>query len=267
MKAAARFVCATVTLVLLAMTATVAGAAPARDSSPKPRKASRYAYVAPRIGGVYGRGAHGPGSYAILIDAHELKACRAKPGGTANCSNAGPESGTFGYTGWKIGGNRTAHLTTSSVPANLGSVTTALQSSWSVWRAADAAAPSVSVATDGTVTKYTANRSYDLLWGRTGGSLATTYTWRWNDGIVESDTVFNRGYTWFKAASEGDGCVESAGSAYDVANIATHEFGHSYGLDHPAGARFESMYAYGYSGETLKRSLATGDRAGLSGLY
>ena len=63
--------------------------------------------------------------------------------------------------------------------------------------------------------------------------------------------------------------AEAAGSGnrYDVANIATHEFGHSYGLGHPSGARFETMYAYGYSGETLKRSLATGDRNGVSALY
>ena len=45
---------------------------------------------------------------------------------------------------------------------------------------------------------------------------------------------------------------------YDVANIGTHEAGHVYGLGHPSSARFETMYAYGYSGETLKRSPASG---------
>ena len=224
-----------------------------------------YAYIPPRLGGVYGVGVHGPGSYAILIDVHRARA--AKPSGTANCSNAGAESGKYAYTGWKIAASRQAHLNVSSVPAYLGSVTTDLQSSWNAWRAADSAVPSVSVRTDGSVTKYTANRSYDLLWGRTGGSLATTYTWRWNDGFIESDTVFNRGYTWWRAPGEGDGCYENAGSVYDVANIATHEFGHSYGMDHPANARFETMYAYGYTGETLKRSLATGDTAGIRALY
>jgi hypothetical protein len=224
------------------------------------------AYVEPRIGGIYGRGVNGPGSYAVLIDVHSLKKGKAKPVQGANCSNAGTESGTFTHTGWKIGGNRVAHLNVGTVPSYVGNVTSALQSSWNVWRV-EGAVPSVTVSTDGAVTRYTANRTYDLLWGHTGGSLATTYTWRWNDGLVESDTVFNATVAWWQASAEGDGCDESAGNVYDVANIATHEFGHSYGLGHPSGARFETMYAYGFSGETLKRSLASGDRAGVSALY
>ncbi|MQA98685.1 MAG: matrixin family metalloprotease [Actinobacteria bacterium] len=219
------------------------------------------------VGSIHGRGVAGPGSYAVLIDIHEMPKAKAKPTRAANCSNAGAESGTYGLTGWKIGGNRVAHLSTATVPSSLGSVTSTLEASWDVWSAAEPAAPSVNVATDGTVTRYTANRSYDILWGRTGRSLATTYTWRWSDGTIESDVVFDKGVTWWKAPSEGDGCYETAGNVYDVANIATHEFGHAYGLDHPSGARFETMYAYGYSGETLKRSLATGDVAGVRANY
>jgi Matrixin len=251
------------TALLLGAALTMMG--PAIAASGK-KGAARDAYVKPVIGAKYGKGVHGPGSYAVLIDVSSIHKGKAKPGGIANCSNDGPASGKFAYTGWKIGGNRVAHLNTATIPSYLGSVGSALQASWNAWRV-EAAVPSVTVATDGTVTKYTANRTYDLLWGRTSGSIATTYTWRWSDGFVESDTVFNKGYTWFKAPSEGDGCYEAAGARFDVANIATHEFGHSYGLDHPAGARYETMYAYGYTGETLKRSPATGDRAGISGLY
>jgi hypothetical protein len=210
---------------------------------------------------------NGPGSYAVLIDVHAIKKAKGGRPGGANCSNAGAESGTYKGTGWVIGGDRVAHLNTSTVPSHLGNVTSDLEASWDVWSAADAAAPRVNVATDGTVTRYTANRTYDILWGSTGGSLATTYTWRWNDGFIESDVVFNKGVAWWKAPTEGDGCFEDAGAVYDVGNIATHEFGHAYGLDHPTGARYETMYAYGYSGETLKRSLATGDRAGVASLY
>jgi hypothetical protein len=100
-----------------------------------------------------------------------------------------------------------------------------------------------------------------------GGTLAVTYTWRWADGSVESDTLFNTAFTWANLGPEGDGCDETAGNVYDLANIGTHEFGHTYGLDHPANARFETMYAYGYSGETAKRSVATGDVAGANALY
>ncbi len=129
-------------------------------------------YVEPRIGGIYGRGVHGPGSYAVLIDVHEIRkdgGKRGKPAPAANCSNTGAESGAFTHTGWRVGDDQTAHLTASTVPSYLGSVASALQSSWDAWSSVDAGVPSVDIATDGTVTRYKANRAYNLLWGRTGG--------------------------------------------------------------------------------------------------
>ena len=54
---------------------------------------------------------------------------------------------------------------------------------------------------------------------------------------------------------------------YDLQNIAAHEFGYIYGLDHPAGDRYATMYKYGYTGETLKRTLATSDATGIGTLY
>ena len=127
--------------------------------------------------------------------------------------------------------------------------------------------PTISVAADGTATRYGANHRYELMFGRTGGStIAVTYTWRWGDGSVESDTVFNSRLAWFTATSEGDGCYEAT-AKYDVRNIATHEFGHTYGLDHANSDRFETMYPYGYTGETLKWTPENGDLAGLASIY
>jgi hypothetical protein len=202
---------------------------------------------------------------ATLIDVHALKVLHAKPGsGTANCSNDGATNGQFSLTGWKVAsGGQTAYLTTSTVPAGLGSVTSALQASFNAW----SGAPRITVSTGGTVTKYTANHRYELMWGRTGGSsIAVTYTWRWSDGSIESDTVFNSRLQWFQAGGEGDGCVETQ-PRYDVANIATHEFGHTYGLDHATSDRYETMYPYGFTGETLKRSPENGDLAGINAIY
>ena len=203
---------------------------------------------------------------AKLIHVHVFKS-GGKPGpAAANCSNDGAATNGYELTGWEVAGARTAYLNTATVPAGLGSVTNTLQTAFDVWRQGNAA-PRITVATGGTATRYTANRTYDLMFGRVGGSsIAVTYTWRWSDGFIESDVVFNNRMAWKQLGAEGDGCYESE-PVFDLGNIATHEFGHVYGLDHPAGARFETMYAYGFTGETLKRSPTTGDLAGMNDLY
>lgn len=206
--------------------------------------------------------------HATLIDVHAISAAKAKPQpSTANCSNDGSVSGQYALTGWAVQGNQTAHLTTRTIPGGLGTnaVANAMQDGFNAWRTNGA--PSIAVATDGTATRYGANHRYELMFGRTGGStIAVTYTWRWSDGSIESDTVFNSRLPWFVASNEGDGCYESI-AKYDVGNIATHEFGHTYGLDHATSDRFETMYPYGYTGETLKRTPESGDLAGLGAIY
>ena len=99
-----------------------------------------------------------------------------------------------------------------------------------------------------------------------GNAIAVTYTWRWSTGEYESDTVFSNRVPWAVIPVTSDGCNEGV-AAYDLQSIATHEFGHIYGLDHPAGDRFATMYAYGYTGETLKQTLAASDSAGIAVLY
>jgi hypothetical protein len=207
------------------------------------------------------------GLYATLIDVHSIKPymAKGKPQGT-NCSDDDPAAPSGGYalTGWALT-RVDAHLNPATAPSGLGDVEALMESSWDAWTGA----PNVDVTSDSTVTRYTANQDNDILWGRTGSSLATTYTWRWSDNTYESDVVFNKSIAWADlGASEGDGCYESNTSArYDVANIAVHEFGHAYGLDHSQTGRYETMYPYGYSGETLKRSPDTGDLQGIAAIY
>lgn len=205
-------------------------------------------------------------SHATLINVHVT---HAKPGGpaSANCSNAGTANGQYTLTGWEVAATTTtARLNLNTVPNGLSDVAAQLDNSFDAWSNASRA-PAINVVTGSTVTKPTANHSYDLMWGRTSGSsIAVTYTWRWSTGEVESDTIFNSRLPWFIATAEGDGCVESQ-AKYDVANIAVHEFGHTYGLGHAANDRWETMYPYGFTGETAKRSLANGDIAGAQDIY
>jgi hypothetical protein len=205
--------------------------------------------------------------HATLIRVDVFDAAKGKPQPLrANCSNDGSVSATeWALTGWTTAGG-VAHLNASTVPAGLSTAATALQSAFSAW-STGTAAPAFTVVSDGLVTRQSANRQTDLLFGRVSGTaIAVTYTWRWSDGMMESDTVFNRSLAWTDLGADGDGCYETE-PFYDLQNIAAHEFGHIYGLDHPSPGRFESMYAYGYTGETLKRTPAAGDLAGIAQLY
>ena len=164
----------------------------------------------------------------------------------------------------------------NTVPGSLSSPVTDVQDAFDAWNARNPSAPAFTVAatTTGGVVKATPNRHTDVLFGRTSGNaLAVTYTWQWSDtGEYESDTVFSNRVAWTEihnttgSGGSDDGCAENV-VAYDLQNIATHEFGHIYGLDHPAGDRYATMYAYGYTGETLKRTLATSDINGIDSLY
>jgi hypothetical protein len=194
----------------------------------------------------------------------------------ANCSPDDPSQyGTApAYTGFTSTGiDRTARFNAATTPAGITNAVGALQAAFNVWSVSgEPSAPDFSVTTAGpVVTKATANRHTDVLFGRApGNAIAVTYTWRWSDtGEYESDTVFSSKLAWAEIPTTGpgaDGCNESV-VAYDLQNIAAHEFGHTFGLDHPPGDRYSTMYQYGYTGETLKRTLATSDQAGIQALY
>lgn len=86
--------------------------------------------------------------------------------------------------------------------------------------------------------------------------------------IMESDITVNMRHAF---------STEGTDTAYDVQNIATHEFGHSAGLadlclePEPCGpedprAQY-TMYAWSEPGETKKSTLEDDDEAGITYLY
>lgn len=82
-----------------------------------------------------------------------------------------------------------------------------------------------------------------------------------NRELVEWDQVYNQAvYTW-SLTGEAD--------KMDFDNIATHEMGHSFGMDdlYTSDCIDQTMYGYADFGETQKRSLEAGDIAGISELY
>jgi len=94
-----------------------------------------------------------------------------------------------------------------------------------------------------------------------GGTLAVTWTWYEVTGeITETDIRFDSAESWSTTGEPGK---------FDVESIAVHEFGHwillkdLYGLDD----KEETMYGYASPGETKKRTLYTGDKAGIRIVY
>lgn len=80
--------------------------------------------------------------------------------------------------------------------------------------------------------------------------------------IWEVDIVFNAFHNWGIEPGKRD-------RAFDIQNIATHEFGHPVGLDDLYDDIYSELTMYGYSrtGETIKCSLEEGDIAGAQFLY
>lgn len=99
------------------------------------------------------------------------------------------------------------------------------------------------------------------------GVIAVTNVWGYFYGppktreLVEWDMLFNEQFAW------GDADVNP--SLMDLQNIATHELGHSAGMDdlYETTCQQETMYGYSTEGEISKRDLNTGDIAGIQKLY
>ncbi|AFS80308.1 peptidase M10A and M12B matrixin and adamalysin [Candidatus Nitrosopumilus koreensis AR1] len=104
------------------------------------------------------------------------------------------------------------------------------------------------------------------------GTIAVTITWGYFSGppgareIVEWDQIYNTYWNWGNAGPTNENELGDT-NVMDFENIAVHEVGHATGLDHSGDCVEETMYAYAQNGETKKRTLNTGDIAGINSLY
>ncbi len=98
--------------------------------------------------------------------------------------------------------------------------------------------------------------------------IAVVVMWYDSESIIwEFDIVFNTFHKWGIDPVKED--KDTIKRAFDIQNIATHEFGHPVGLDDLYDEIYSELTMYGYSskGETKKCSLEIGDIAGAQSLY
>lgn len=128
--------------------------------------------------------------------------------------------------------------------------------------------------------KFSPRPISDGLWteGWTTGLSSSTIaeTFIWTDGtktlasngkryptISESDCWYNANLAWTIAQGEST----SKSKTFDVQTIATHELGHTIGLNDLYSSSDSSEIMYGYNNGQVKWKLTSGDLAGLQALY
>lgn len=123
--------------------------------------------------------------------------------------------------------------------------------------------------TDLSVSYGTLNNQNEVYFGSLdSGTIAVTIVWGTFSGptfarqIVEWDQVYNTSYSW---SAEAEGVI----GKMDFDNIATHELGHAFGLAdlYNASCSTQTMYGYADWAEIDKRTLESGDIAGVKELY
>lgn len=86
---------------------------------------------------------------------------------------------------------------------------------------------------------------------------------------MEWDQIYDDAdFDWSEDCTAED-CTILGNEKMDFENIATHELGHSVGLDdlYEDKCSEQTMYGYADDGETKKRNLEAGDITGIQKLY
>jgi hypothetical protein len=196
-----------------------------------------------------------------------------KPVPVSNCTiTTNDHVSDYGTTGWHMpAAGMSYQINYASSPKNLNQskVESAIADAFVTWTAAD----SKQIFTDGGSTTAKTARldgTNAILWkGINSTALAITYAWYYTSTgeLAEADTVFNKNYSWDWTNISADDCGGTSG-AYDVQNIATHEFGHWIGLDdlYSTADKDLTMYGYGETKELKKDSLGLGDISGVNAI-
>ena len=182
----------------------------------------------------------------------------AKPGAATTKTGGG-----YKLTGYKLGLGGSCYLNTSGVDE--GAVSK-FQAAVDTWDAATSAEVFGSVTSDSDAVYGDLDGKNSIVFDRypTDGVIAVTAYWvdRSTRTVVEFDMMYNTYYQWGTVESNGTGVM-------DIQNIATHEFGHAFGLSDIYSSAYSHVTMYGYSnfGDIAKRTLDPQDVLGIQKIY
>lgn len=127
-------------------------------------------------------------------------------------------------------------------------------------------APNITVGAGGSVLCGNTDGQNVIGWSNIpGGTLGVTCTWSYGSGqAVESDMLYDSGVAWYTGNTAPAGCWNQ----FSLRGVATHEFGHAFGLDHSPGDSCNlTMYPSTGPCNDGARSFGLGDVEGLESIY
>ena len=191
-----------------------------------------------------------------------LRPRHVKPRDLGTCvPTTDPNANLFEFAPWFLSGPITWSINRSTVPSSVvNSVDSVLNQSFNTW-----VSGAFSQGPDTRAKRARLDNVNAILWKKMGRStLGATFVWfsRVTGEVVEVDTVFNKRLPWAVFPNSPE--CQSSPVAYDLQNIATHEFGHWIGLEDlfDNAARDLTMYGFSAGGEIKKRTLGRGDITG-----
>jgi hypothetical protein len=196
----------------------------------------------------------------LRVFIHRPRELRPKDLGTC-VATASDNVNHFGETPWQLSGPIVWRLNRSTVPSSVaGSVDSVLNQAADAWYSGI-----FSQGPDTSAKRAKLDNVNAILWKRLGrGTVGVTFVWfsTLTGEVFEVDTVFNKRYPWAIFADSPE--CQGSPIAYDLLNIATHEFGHWVGLDDLFDDLDKDLTMYGFSagGEIKKRTLGRGDITG-----